>query len=140
MNGTVQHQAVQRVGTWRDDWPVAVVAAGAAALVWVGGTVAGVEVAVRSGSGTRQIGLVSVIVTTLVVAVAAAGLLRVLERRTPAARRVWTWIALAVWVVSFAGPAGARTLSAGLTLAVLHLVVGAVVIVGLRRRHADRVA
>ena len=45
-----------------------------------------------------------------------------------------------MWVVSFAGPAGARTLSAGLTLAALHLVVGAVVIVGLRRRHADRVA
>ena len=140
MNGTVQGRVVQSVGTWRDDWPVAVVAAGAAALVWVVGTVAGVEVAVRSGSGTHEVGLVSVIVTTVVVAVAAAGLLRVLERRTPAARSVWTGIALAVWVVSFAGPAGARTLSAGLTLAALHLVVGAVVIVGLRHRHADRVA
>jgi hypothetical protein len=140
MNETVQDPVVQRVGTWRDDWPVAVVATGAAALVWVGATVAGVDVAVRSGSGTREVGLVSVIVTALVVAVAAAGLLRDLERRTPAARRVWTRIALAVWVVSFAAPAGARTLSAGLTLAALHLVVGAVVIVALRRRHADRVA
>ena len=140
MNETVQDRVVERVGAWRDDWPVAVVAAGAAALVWVGATVAGVDVAVRSGSGTREVGLVSVIVTALVVAVAAAGLLRVLERRTPAARRVWTGIALAVWVVSLAGPAGARTLSAGLTLAAMHLVVGAVVIVGLRRRHGDRVA
>ncbi len=140
MNGTVRDQAVQRVGTWRDDWPVAVVAAGAAALVWVGGTVAGVDVAVRSGSGTREVGLVSVVVTALVVAVAAAGLLRLLERRTAGALRVWTGIALVVWVVSFAGPAGASSLSAGLILAALHLVVGAVVIVGLRLRHADRVA
>ena len=136
MSGTVQDPAVQEVGTWRDDVPVAVVAAGSAALVWVGATVAGVDVAVGSGSSARDVGLVSVVVTAVVAAVFGAGLLRVLERRTPRARRVWTGIALAVWVVSLVGPAGARTLSAGLTLAALHLVVGAVVIVGLRRRHA----
>jgi hypothetical protein len=84
--------------------------------------------------------LVSVVVTALVVAVTAAGLLRVLERRTAGALRVWTGIALAVWVVSFAGPAGASSWSAGLTLAALHLVVGAVVIAGLRLRHVGRVA
>ena len=138
MSGTVQDRAVQAVGTWRDDWPVAVVAAGAAAVVWVCATAAGVDVAVRSGSSTRDVGLVSVVVTAVVVAAAGAGLLRVLERRTPGARRVWTRVAMAVWVVSLAGPAGARTVPAGLTLAALHLVVGAVVIVGLRRRHADR--
>jgi hypothetical protein len=138
MSGTVQDRAVQAVGTWRDDWPVAVVAAGAAAVVWVGATMAGVDVAVRSGSSVRDVGLVSVVVTAVVVAVVGAGVLRFLEGRTPRARRVWTGVALAVWVVSFAGPAGAPTLSAGLTLAALHLVVGAVVILGLRRRHADR--
>jgi len=138
MSGTVQDRAVpQAVGTWRDDWPVAVVAAGAAAVVWVGATVAGVEVAVRSGSSTRDVGLVSVVVTAVVAAAVGAGLLSVLERRTSGARRVWTGVAVTVWVVSLAGPAGARTLSAGLTLTALHLVVGAVVIVGLRRRHAD---
>ncbi len=138
MSGTMQDGAVQGVGTWRDDLPVAVVAAGAAAVVWVGATVVGVDVAVRSGSSTRDVGLVSVVVTAVVVAVAGAGLLRVLERRTPGARRVWTGVAMAVWVVSLAGPASALTVPAGLTLAALHLVVGAVVIVGLRRRHADR--
>ena len=140
MDEMVQDRAVRQVGTWRDDWPVAVVAAGAAALVWVAATVAGVDLAVRSGSGTREVGLVSVVVTAVVVAVAAAGLLRALERRTTGGRRVWTGIALGVWVVSFAGPASARTWSAGLSLAALHLVVGAVVIVGLRHRHPDRVA
>ena len=140
MSGTVQDRTVQAVATWRDDWLVAVVATVAATVVWVGATVAGVDVAVRSGSGARGVGLVSVVVTALVVVEAAAGLLRVLERRTPRARRVWTEIASVVWVVSLAGPAGARTMSAGLTLAALHLVVGAVVIVGLRRRHADHEA
>jgi hypothetical protein len=138
MSGTVQDRPVRAVGTGRDDWPVAVVAAVAAAVVWVGATVTGVDVAVGSGSSARGVGLVSVVVTALVVSVAGAGLLRVLERRTQRARRVWTGIASAVWVVSLVGPTGARSMSAGLTLAALHLVVGAVVIIGLRRRHAGR--
>ena len=138
MSETMQDGARKVVGTWRDDWPVAVVSAGAAAVVWVGATVAGVDLAVRSGSSTRDVGLVSAVVTAVVVAVAGAGLLRVLERRTPEACRVWTGVAMAVWVVSLVGPASARTVQAALTLAALHLVVGAVVIVGLRRRHADR--
>jgi Family of unknown function (DUF6069) len=138
MSGAVQDRTGQAAATWRDDWLVAVVATVAAAVVWVGATVAGVDVEVGSGSSAHRVGLVSVVVTALVVAVAAAGLLRVLERRTPRARRVWTEIASAVWVVSLAGPIGARTMSAGLSLAALHLMVGAVVIVGLRRRHADR--
>lgn len=138
MSASLQEPCVQRVGSWRDDWPVAAVAAGAAAAVWVAATAAGVDLVVGSGAGTREVGLVSVVVTAVVVAVAGAGLLRVLERRTPAARRVWTGIALAVWLVSFAGPAGARSLSAGLVLVVLHVVVGGVVIVGLRRRHVRR--
>ncbi len=144
MTGTMEDRAVRPVGTWRDDWPVAVVAAAGAALVWAVATVAGVDVAVRSGGGSREVGVVSVVVTALVVAVAGAGLLRLLERRTARALPIWTAIAAAVWVASLAGPAGAATLSAGLALAALHLVVGAVVIVGLRRGHAehapDRVA
>jgi hypothetical protein len=140
MSGTVQDPRVERVGTWHDDWPVAVLAAVGAAVVWVAARLAGVDVAVRSGSGSREIGLVSVVVTALVVAVAGAGLLRVLVRRTPRGMRIWTGIALGIWVVSLAGPAGAATLSAGLTLAAMHLVVGGVIIIGLRRVHASRAA
>lgn len=121
------------IGTWRDASLVAIVAAGAAAVVWVAATVGGVDVVVGSGTGTRDVGLVSVVVTAVVVAMAGAGLLHGLARRVPRARQVWTWIALAVWIVSFAGPVGAPTPSAGLTLAALHVVVGAVVILGLRR-------
>ena len=126
---------------WRDDWPVAVGAAGAAAATWVVLTqVASVDLAVRSGSGDLHVNLVSVIVTSLVVALAGAWLLRLLERSTPQARTIWTLVAVVVWAASFFGPLGARSLAAGLRLALLHAVVGSVVVIGLRRRHSDRLA
>jgi hypothetical protein len=138
MNGLVRDQESRAIGTWRDDVPVAVVAAGGAAAVWVAARVLGVELAVHSGSGTREVGLVAVLVTATVVTLAAGGLLHFLDRRTAGAGRLWTGLALAALAVSLAGPAGAATLSAGLALAAMHLVVGGVVIVGLRRRLADR--
>ncbi len=138
MSGLVQEQETRRAGSWRDDVGVAAVAAGAAALVWVGARLCGVGLAVRSGSGTREIGLVSVVVTAAVVTLAAGGLLRVLDRRTAGAGRVWTCVALVVLLVSLVGPAGAATLSAGLTLAAMHLLVGVVVILGLRHGLAAR--
>jgi hypothetical protein len=117
----------------RRDGAVAVAAAAAAAATWwVLTRVAAVDLAVRSGSGAREVGVVPVVVTALVVALAAAGLLRWLERRSSHAARTWSGIALAVLAVSLAGPLGAVSLAAGAGLAVLHLVVGAVVVVGLR--------
>jgi Family of unknown function (DUF6069) len=137
MSQLVEDRTEQRTRRWRDDSPVAVVAAGAAAVVWVVATqVASVDLAVRAGSGTQHVNVVSVIVTALVVAMAGAGLLRFLERRTAQARTIWTAIAVAVWAVSLTGPLGARSVEAGLWLAALHVVVGSVVVVGLRRRTA----
>jgi hypothetical protein len=141
MSQLVEDRTTGRVSGWSDDVLVGAIAGGAAALVWFGATqVAGVDLAVRSGSGTQHINVISVIVTTLVVTLAGGGLLRALQRRTAKGRSTWTMIALVVWVLSLAGPLGARSLSAGLVLAGLHLLVGAVVILGLRGRHADRVA
>jgi hypothetical protein len=114
---------------------VAVAAAGLAALAWAVARAAGVELTVRAGTGTREVNLVSVVVTSLVVAIAGAGLLRVLERRTTQGRRAWTAVATAVWALSLLGPLSATESSAGLVLAGLHLLVGAVVIAGLRRTH-----
>jgi predicted NBD/HSP70 family sugar kinase len=79
----------------------------------------------------------SVVVTPLLVGVAATGLLRLLERRTSRALRVWTVVAMAVWAVSFLGPLSATTLGAGLVLATMHLLVGGVVVVGLRLTRAE---
>jgi hypothetical protein len=137
MTQLLEKQTGVRTRRWRDDWPVAVTAAVAAAAVWVVATqLASVDLAVRSGSGTQHVNVVSAIVTALVVAMAGAGLLRFLERRTAHARTTWSAIAIAVWVVSLAGPLGARSVAAGLWLATMHLVVGAIVVVGLRRRTA----
>ena len=75
-----------------------------------------------------------------IAALAGLAMLRVLEARTANGVTLWTWIALGVLVVSMVGPLGASGSAAVAGLAVLHLLVGAVVIVGLRRRHAGRVA
>ena len=107
-------------------------ATGPAAAVWLAAKAAGIDLAVHSGHGSRPIGLVSVIVTAVVVALVAAGLLRVLERRTTNGLRTWTTIALVVWALSFVGPLSAMTVGAGLVLAAMHLAVGAVVVGGLR--------
>ncbi len=120
----------------RADAGVAVVSAAAAAAVWAVARAAGVDLVVRSGSGTTDVNVVSVVVTSLVVAIVGAALLRLLERRTARGRRTWTIVAVAVWAVSFLGPLSATHPSAGLVLACLHLVVGSVVVLGLRRTHA----
>lgn len=126
--------AVQRWHTSADA-VVAVVAAGSAALVWAAARAAGVALEVKAGTEPSEVNVVSVLVTAVVVAGAGAGLLRMLERRTTRARRVWTLVAVVVWAVSFAGPLSATQLSGGAVLAGLHLVVGAVVIIGLRLTH-----
>jgi uncharacterized protein DUF6069 len=129
-------QVEQRVGVrgrrWRDDWPVAVAAAVGAAVDWTVATqLAGVDLAVGSGSSTQRVGVVSVVVCAIVVTVAASGLLRMLEARTAHARRIWTAVALVVGLLSLVGPLGASSLQAGLSLVSLHAVVGSVVLGGL---------
>lgn len=139
--GRTGQQDGVRQGRWRDDWPVAVTAAGAAALVWSLVTqVASVDLTVHAGSGPQDVNVGSVVVASLVVALVGAGLLRVLQRRAQRGLAIWTGVGVAVLAVSLVGPMGATSASAGGCLALLHLVVGAVVIVGLRMRHGGRVA
>jgi hypothetical protein len=127
-----QRRAV-RESTTRAEGLVVLLATGLAVLVWAAAKAAGVDLDVHSGSGTRAVGLGGVIVTPLVMGAAAAGLLRLLERRTTRGFRIWTVTALSVWALSFLGPLSATTLGAGCVLATLHLVVGATVVAGLRR-------
>ena len=118
----------------RADTTVVLLAAGGAAALWSVGRGAGIDLVVNSGDGTSHVNVVSVVVTSLVVAIAGAALLGLFERRTANARRTWTIVAVAVWMVSLPGP-----LSAGLVLLSLHVLVGGVVVLGLRRTHpADR--
>lgn len=119
--------------TARAEGLVVLVATGLAVLVWAAAKAAGLDLDVYSESGSREVGAGSVIGTVLVVGAAAAGLLRLLERRTTRALRIWTVTALTVWALSFLGPLSATTAEAGCVLATLHLVVGGLVVGGLRR-------
>jgi uncharacterized membrane-anchored protein len=119
------------------DHVLALVATGLAGLSWVMWHASGTDLAVHAGAGTQHVGLVSALVTAAVVSLAGLGLLRFLEARVDHALRAWTMVACLVWLLSLLGPVGAVSVSAGLGLLSLHLVVGSVVVVGGRssRRH-----
>ena len=124
----------------RDVWVVAT-AAFAVLVTWALWTRVGdVHLAVRSGDGDREVGAGAATVTAVVVSVAGALLARLLSRRAEDGLRWWTVIACATWLLSMVGPLGATSLPAGVGLASLHLVVGAVVIFGVRRAHAGESA
>jgi hypothetical protein len=120
----------------REVGAVALVAMTASSLVWAGAQVAGLDLVVHSGSGTNAVTVVPVVVVPMLATILAVGLLRLLERRTTRALRTWTIISTAVWALSFLGPLSATRPATGLVLAGMHLVVGAVIVLGLRRTHA----
>jgi hypothetical protein len=97
------------------------------------GPLAGITLEARQG-GLMHIGAAAVFFSSVVVAFAGWGLLAILERCTVKAQNVWTSVAAIVCVTSLSSPLGNGIgLGAKLGLASLHLIVGAVVIIGLRR-------
>ena len=112
-------------------------AAGLAAGLWllaVPGLGVDLSVAEFPGGpvGDRTVGLGSVISSTIAAGLAGWGLLALLNRWTRGGSRVWTWIAVAVTVLSLGAPLTmAGSAVAALTLGVLHVVVGAVLVPGL---------
>jgi hypothetical protein len=119
------------------------VVVGAAAVTALAGWVilsplAGIDLQARQGT-VVHIGAISVVVTSAVAALAGWGLLAIMERRTAKARDIWTVIATIVCVVSTSSPLDRGVdLGSKLGLASLHLLVGAVVVIGLRRTLAVR--
>lgn len=109
-----------------------------AVAVWlIAVPVAGLDLLVRPGGGaTQQVGVGSVVIVSLLAALLGWGLLALLERLIPArARAVWTVAAGVMLVLSLAGPlTGGTTAAVAATLALMHVAVGAVLIMGLRRR------
>ncbi|WP_433357197.1 DUF6069 family protein [Micromonospora saelicesensis] len=99
---------------------------------------AGVDLAVRSANSTRQITVAAVIVAAAVAALAGWTLLAVLERRTNRSRVWWTSIAGAVLLLSLVlGPPSGVGGGAKATLALLHLSVGVILILGLPRSRPE---
>lgn len=94
-----------------------------------------------SGGGTQAVtqtvGAGAVLAASLTAALLGWALLAVLERWTRRARTIWTVVAAVVLLLSLTGPlTGALTTPAAVALVALHLIVGAVLILGLRRTSA----
>ena len=115
-------------------WLSVVGAVVGAVLVWlIAVPVAGVDlVATPLGGATMHVTVVAVLVSSLLVGLAGLGLLTLLERRSANGLRTWTIVAAIVLVLSLGSPMGGETLGAKLSLAAMHLVVGAVLITGFR--------
>ncbi|WBQ08086.1 DUF6069 family protein [Kribbella sp. CA-293567] len=93
----------------------------------------GIDLAAKQGS-IIQVGAISVLVAAIAMAFAGWALLAILEHNTLAARRAWTITASICCVLSLGSPlSGGIGTGAKLGLASLHLLVGTVVILGLRR-------
>ncbi|MER7133485.1 DUF6069 family protein [Streptosporangium saharense] len=104
-----------------------------ALVVWILAVpVAGTTLSVRTGDATQTVEAVPVAVAGLLAGLAGWALLAVLERLTSRPRRIWTIVAVIVWVLSFFGPLGSAVgAPATLVLLLMHLTVGATLILGL---------
>ena len=81
-------------------------------------------------SSVVDIGPQYVIFSAVAYSLVGWALLAILERFVARARTIWTWIALAVLVLSFASPLTAQSMTGGtkLALSIMHVAVAAVVI------------
>jgi Family of unknown function (DUF6069) len=118
---------------------VVVAAIAAATVTWLALTnIAGIALRVptyaRTPPLTSALGLGQVIITTLIAALLAWGVLAALERFRGDARRLWTIIAPAAAIASLLLPLSAPALawSQRLPLVVFHVAVASVLIVTLR--------
>ncbi|MGC4748367.1 DUF6069 family protein [Micromonospora sp. DT201] len=99
---------------------------------------AGVDLAANSGNSTQQITVGAVVVAAAVAALAGWALLAMLERLTNRAGVWWASIAVAVLLLSLlVGPPSGVGGGAKATLALLHLSVGVVLILGLLRSRPE---
>ncbi|MEV4656599.1 DUF6069 family protein [Micromonospora sp. NPDC049301] len=98
----------------------------------------GVDLVAGTGNATQQITVAAVVVAAAVAALAGWALLALLERLTNRARAWWTSIAVAVLLLSLlVGPPSGVGGGAKAALALLHLSVGVVLILGLSRPRAE---
>lgn len=110
-----------------------------AALWWLTGPLAGIEMTANTGGGPAPVGPIAVVTAALAAGLAGWGLLAVLERTTRCPTRIWTWTAVAVLALSLAGPLTSSTSGPAGTLALvaMHLITAAVLI-GLLPRRSPR--
>jgi hypothetical protein len=112
---------------------LAVVAAGMTAglVVWAVVRLLGVDLTVESGSGTTQVGVVDVLLTTLVAGLAAWGVFALLLRWRRA--RWWPFVGSSALAISMLGPSYLADGLSAVCLICMHVVVGVVLITGFMR-------
>ncbi|WP_460496498.1 DUF6069 family protein [Glycomyces tarimensis] len=112
-----------------------VVAPAAALALWaVAVGVFGVSLVAGAEDARIHIGPWAVVIASVLVGLAAWALLAVLERLTAKSGRIWTITAVIVLALSVPlGPLGAESTAAVVVLVLMHMVVAAVLIPGLRR-------
>ncbi|MEO7587049.1 MAG: DUF6069 family protein [Arachnia sp.] len=100
----------------------------------VAAPVMGIELLVTpGGSAPQSVGVASVILAAVLASVLGWAALALLERFATHPQRLWTVLASAILLFSLAGPLGAgATQASQIALSAMHVVVGAVLIVGLR--------
>jgi hypothetical protein len=109
-------------------------AALAPTAVWLVAQATGNELEVTlAGQPPMVVSLPFVVVTALAASLAGWGAMAVLQRVSNHARTLWTGLAVAVLLVSF-GPIAAAETNAGARtfLALMHVTVAAVLVLGLR--------
>lgn len=136
-NMLVGQPATGRPDTTKGDLLVVLTAVAGALTAWAFWTqVAGIELAVDTADGARPVVAVDVALAALVSSVVGVLLLRVFQARSPRGLRRWTVVAGVVCALSLLGPLGGASAPAVAALMSLHVLVGAVVVLGARRARA----
>jgi Family of unknown function (DUF6069) len=109
---------------------VIAVAAAAALVIWAVARLLGVDVEVEFGGALRQVGPVDILVTTVMVGL-AAWVVNSLLARTPRTARWWPYVGSTALAISMLGPSYQSDGAAAIALIAMHLAVGAILIRGL---------
>jgi len=106
------------------------VAVAAALVIWAVARLLGVDVEVEFGGEIRQVGPADILVTTVVVGLAAWVVYSLLAR-TPRTARWWPFVGSTAIAISMLGPSYLSDGAAAVTLIAMHFAVGAILIKGL---------
>jgi Family of unknown function (DUF6069) len=120
-----------------------VLAPTAALAAWGLIRLAGVDLVTSPGGDTSTVGAPDVVAASLIAALLAYGVVRVIERRSREPRRTWSFVSSTALAVSVIGPSWLADGASAVALVGLHFVTAGVVIGGLgatlpaRRGHVD---
>lgn len=115
-------------------WAVPLAAAGVAVAVWLIGSALGVDLAAQTGAQVQEVSVVAAAVAALVAGLAGWGVRVLLGRLVPGGGEVvWLVLCGVVLLLSLLGAATGTTPGAVAVLVTVHVLVGAVIALGLRR-------